>query len=208
MEIQVNGGNVADKINFTKSFFEKDVKVDQVFAQNEMLDVIGVTKGKGYTGVTKRFGVKKLPRKSHRGLRKVGCIGSWHPTKVSYTIPRAGQHGYHHRTERNKKIYRVGAGERHGTNNNASTENDLTAKNITPMGGFPRYGVVKDDFLMLKGCCVGHKKRSLVLRKCLYNQTTRDALEQINLKFIDTSSKLGHGRFQTKEEKAKFYGRE
>ena len=26
------------------------------------------------------------------------------------------------------------------------------------------------------------------------------------MKFIDTSSKMGHGRFQTGEEKAKFYG--
>lgn len=208
MEIQINGGSIAEKIAYTKSFFEKDLKIDQAFNSNEMIDIIGVTKGKGYTGVTKRFGVKKLPRKSHRGLRKVGCIGSWHPTKVSYTIPRAGQHGYHHRTEKNKKIYRIGGGERNGVNNNASTENDLTAKNITPMGGFPRYGVVKDDFVMIKGGVVGHKKRSIILRKCLYTTTTRDALEVINLKFIDTSSKMGHGRFQTKEEKAKFFGRE
>ena len=32
------------------------------------------------------------------------------------------------------------------------------------------------------------------------------ALEKVTLKFIDTSSKFGHGRFQTSEEKAKFYG--
>ncbi|CDY45154.1 BnaA09g14380D [Brassica napus] len=31
--------------------------------------------------------------------------------------------------------------------------------------------------------------------------------EEIKLKFIDTSSNGGHGRFQTAEEKAKFYGR-
>lgn len=47
-----------------------------------MIDVIGVTKGHGVTGVVKRFGVKKLPRKTHRGLRKIGCIGAWHPSKV------------------------------------------------------------------------------------------------------------------------------
>ncbi len=33
-----------------------------------------------------------------------------------------------------------------------------------------------------------------------------EALEKVTLKFIDTSSKFGHGRFQTSEEKAKFYG--
>lgn len=30
--------------------------------------------------------------------------------------------------------------------------------------------------------------------------------QQVELKFIDTSSKYGHGRFQTKEEKDKFLG--
>jgi len=91
MEVQVNGGDIAAKVNFIKGMFEKDLKVDQVFGKNEVIDVIGVTKGKGFTGVTKRYGVRKLPRKTHRGLRKVGCIGSWHPSKIQYTIPRAGQ---------------------------------------------------------------------------------------------------------------------
>lgn len=82
-----------------------------------------------------------------------------------------------------------------------------TEKDITPMGGFPHYGIVKDDYLMIKGCCVGPKKRVVTLRQSLLNQTSRLALEDIKLKFIDTSSKFGHGRFQTTEEKAKFFGR-
>jgi large subunit ribosomal protein L3e len=52
------------------------------------------------------------------------------------------------------------------------------------------------------------------LKKSQYNshqhnlyQETRNAKEEIQLKFIDTSSKLGHGRFQTSEEKNTFYGR-
>lgn len=75
------------------------------------------------------------------------------------------------------------------------------------MGGFPHYGVVKDDYLLIKGCCVGTKKRVVTLRQSLLAQTSRLALEEIKLKFIDTSSKFGHGRFQTVEEKQKFYGR-
>ena len=82
--------------------------VDAVFTQNEMLDVIGITKGHGFEGVVTRWGVTRLPRKTHRGLRKGGCIGAWHPARVGYTVARPGQHGYHHRTEINKKIYRVG----------------------------------------------------------------------------------------------------
>lgn len=62
------------------------------------------------SGVTSRWGTKKLPRKTHKGLRKVACIGAWHPSRVQFTVARAGQKGYHHRTERNKKIYRIGKG--------------------------------------------------------------------------------------------------
>jgi len=173
-----------------------------------MIDVIGVTKGKGFAGTTKRFGTRRLPRKTHRGLRRIGCIGAWHPERVTFTIPRAGQLGYHHRTECNKKVYRIGRGIRYGDDgkNNGSTTADLTEKNINPLGGFPHYGVVKDDFLLIKGCCVGPKKRIVILRKPLQEQTSRNALEKISLKFIDTASKHGHGRFQTQDEKQKFYG--
>jgi len=135
-----------------------------------MIDVIGATKGHGFTGVIKRFGCKKLPRKTHRGLRKIGCIGSWHPSRVQWTVARAGQLGYHHRTEMNKKIYKIGSGS---DPNNASTEYDLTKKNINPLGGFVRYGLVKNDFVMIRGCCVGTKKRPLVLRKSLHPRTGR-----------------------------------
>ena len=86
------------------------------------------------------------------------------------------------------------------------TEYDLTKKSITPLGGFPHYGVVNEDWLMVKGAVVGTKKRVLTLRKSLLVHTSRNALENINLKFIDTSSKFGHGRFQTLEEKAKWLG--
>jgi large subunit ribosomal protein L3e len=207
-EIQINGGKTtADKVNFVHSFFEKEVRIDSVFQQDELLDVIGVTKGKGFAGVMKRWGVRHLQKKSHRGYRKVGCIGAWHPSRVAWSVARAGQLGYYHRTEVNKKIYRIGKGERGGAKNNATTEADLTEKNITPMGGFPHYGVVRDDFLLIKGCCVGPKKRFVLLRKSMTPATSRSHLEPIKPKFIDTASKLGHGRFQTTEEKNQFYGR-
>lgn len=51
--------------------------------------------------------------------------------------------------------------------NNASTEYDLTEKTITPMGGFPHYGEVNNDFIMIKGCCMGPKKRVITLRKVI-----------------------------------------
>jgi len=205
MEIQVNGGNVADKVDFGVGLFEKPVPVDAVFAANEMIDVIGVTKGHGYEGVVTRWGCTRLPRKTHRGLRKVACIGAWHPAKVQYSVPRPGQNGYHHRTEMNKKVYKLGKAIA-GCEHNATTEFDLTEKSINPVGGWPHYGIVREDYLMLKGCIVGPKKRIVTLRKALFEQTSRNAVEEITLKFIDTSSKFGHGRFQTLEEKTKFMG--
>merc|ERR1719410_1685378 len=86
------------------------IPVTAVFAKDEMMDIIGVTKGHGFKGVTSRWHTKKLPRKTHKGLRKVACIGAWHPSRIQFTVPRAGQKGYHHRTEVNKKIYRIGEG--------------------------------------------------------------------------------------------------
>jgi large subunit ribosomal protein L3e len=73
MEIQVNGGSITDKVEFAKSNFEKTVDVSSVFEQDECIDVIAVTKGHGFEGVTHRWGTKKLPRKTHKGLRKVAC---------------------------------------------------------------------------------------------------------------------------------------
>merc|ERR1712177_135542 len=210
MEIQLNGGSVADKVDYAYGMFEKTIPIMDVFAKNEMIDLVGVTKGKGFKGVTSRWHTKKLPRKTHKGLRKVACIGAWHPSRIQYTVARAGQKGYHHRTEINKKIYEIKPGyhtkEGKLIKNNASTEYDLADKSINPMGGFPHYGEVKQDFIMIKGCCIGPKKRCITLRKSLMVHTKRKALEKINLKFIDTSSKFGHGRFQTPQDKMAFMG--
>jgi len=203
MEVQVNGGTIAQKVDFAYGLFEKQVPVEALFQESDNVDIIGVTKGHGFEGVTHRWGVRKLPRKTHKGLRKVACIGAWHPARVSWSVPRAGQRGYHHRTELNKKIYRIGKAD---DTKSASTEFDLTEKKITPMGGFPHYGTITNDFVMVKGCIVGPRKRVITLRKAIFPATSRAAQEKIKLKFIDTSSKRGHGKFQTSDEKRKFMG--
>jgi large subunit ribosomal protein L3e len=214
-EIQINGGDAAAKVDWGKALFERTVPVSTVFNPNEMVDAISITKGHGFEGVVTRWGVTRLPRKTHRGLRKVACIGAWHPARVKFSVARAGQNGYHHRTEMNKKIYRIGKSvhtDAEGKSDpkaffaNATTEHDLTVKAITPMGGFPHYGEVNEDYVMLKGGVPGVPKRVVTLRKSCVKQVSRSALEEIELRFIDTSSKFGHGRFQTKDEKDKFMG--
>ena len=139
------------------------------------------------------------------GLRKVACIGAWHPARVSYSVARAGQKGYHHRTEINKKVYRVGDFKE--LDKSGMTEADITSKSINPMGGFKGYGYVKNDFLMVKGCCGGPRKRMITLRQSLLSHVaSRAAMENIHLKLIDTSSKFGTGRWQTTAEKKAYLG--
>ena len=135
------------QVDWAREHLEKEISVYDVFQPNEVIDAICVTKGKGFKGifrckkqdrhsdniilgVTSRWHTKKLPRKTHKGLRKVACIGAWHPSRVQYSVARAGQKGYHHRTEVNKKIYRIGKKD---DTNNGGTESDLTEKRITPM---------------------------------------------------------------------------
>merc|ERR1739842_68805 len=190
----------------------KKIDVASVFHNNESIDTIAVTRGHGWKGVVNRWGVTRLPRKTHRGLRKVACIGSWHPARVQFNIAREGQKGYHHRTEIHKKIYKIGKQISYDENGKpinfeATTEYDITKKNITPMGGFVGYGIVKQDFIMIKGTCPGIRKRPITLRKAIVEPSTTAAKEEIKLRFIDTSSKYGHGRFQTGEERKAWYGK-
>ena len=204
-EVQINGGSIKAKLDLAKSLLEKEVRVDTVFQQSEACDVIAVTRGHGFEGVVHRWGVACLPRKTHRGLRKVACIGAWHPMRVSFTVARAGQNGFHHRTVLNKKIYRLGRSA-FVDPQNATTEHDITKKTITPMGGYIGYGIVRNDYVMLKGNVQGPRKRVITLRRPMAPQTSKAMTEQVKLKWIDTSSQMGHGRFQTKKEKSQWFG--
>ena len=77
---------------------------------------------------------------------------------------------------------------------------------ISSMGGFVRYGEVKNDFIILKGAVPGVKKRIITLRKSMFVHTSRKALEKVELKWIDTSSQFGHGAYQTPAEKKQYLG--
>jgi large subunit ribosomal protein L3e len=143
MEIQVNGGSIADKVEFAQGLFEKPVEVGSVFEQDECVDIIAVTKGHGFEGVTHRWGTKKLPRKTHKGLRKVACIGAWHPSKVMFSVARAGQSTFFSSISPNRYLTRVfrRLPSPYGTqqedlphwfsgtdDSNASTDSDITKK--------------------------------------------------------------------------------
>jgi large subunit ribosomal protein L3e len=216
IEIQVNGGAPAAKVQFAQSFFEKEISISQVFAEGEMVDLISVGKGRGWEGVVHRFGSKLLQKKTHRGRRKVGCIGPWNPMRILWTVARAGNNGCHHRTEMNKRIYRLfekapkradGTASEGAELFGGTVGTDLTKKEISPLGGFTRYGNVTNAFLLIKGSVCGATKRTITIRKVINPSQKRIATEELGLKWIDTASKFGHGRFQTKEERLKFVGK-
>ena len=64
-----------------------------------------------------------------------------------------------------------------------------------------------DKTLKFSGSCGGPKRRLLTLRKSMLSHVgSRSAMEKVNLKLIDTTSKKGTGRFQTTAEKKAYYG--
>ena len=147
LEIRV-GGSVPEALEYALSRLGKEVRVGEVFSPGSWVDVIAVSKGKGFEGVVGRYGVKILPRKQRKTRRAVGAIGPWKPPYVMYTVPRAGQLGYHRRTEFNKRILVVG-------------EDGLK---YTPKGGFPHFGVVRTECVVVEGTVPGAVKRPIVLR--------------------------------------------
>jgi large subunit ribosomal protein L3e len=48
---------------------------------------------------------------------------------------------------------------------------------------------------MLRGCVVGPRKAVVTIRKSLVPQTKAFSSHKLEIKFIDTSSKFGHGKF-------------
>ncbi len=148
MEIKVGGDSVKEQFEYAKKLLGKNVSVTDIFKEGQFVDVVSVTKGKGFQGPVKRWGIKILPPKSRKTKRGVAVIGPWHPTRVLYTVPRAGQMGYFQRTEYNKRILRIG----------------VEGSEVTPKGGFLRYGSVRGTHVLLDGSLPGPPKRLVRLR--------------------------------------------
>jgi large subunit ribosomal protein L3 len=149
IEIRVGGESVEERWNYSKGLIGKEVKASDVFKEGEFVDVLAITKGKGFQGPVKRWGIKKLPRKTRGGVRQVGSIGPWSPARIMWTVPAAGQMGYHQRTEFNKRILKMGS----------------NGGEVTPKGGFLRYGVLRGDYVMVSGSIPGPVKRLVRLRQ-------------------------------------------
>lgn len=169
MEIPVGGKDIPERLEYALSLLGKEVKASEVFKPGEFVDAIAITKGKGWQGTVKRFGTAQQRRKATGKRRHIGSLGAWHPGYVHYTVPMPGQMGYHKRTEINKRIMKVGAPEE-----------------INPLGGFTHYGVLKNEYMLIKGSLAGPQKRLIRFRKA-GRITAAPKVPQ--LVFVSTASK-------------------
>ena len=152
IEIKINSlKQPEEEFNFAYENLGNEIRARDVLKEGELIDTISITKGKGFQGPVKRFGIKILSRKNSKIRRAVACIGPWHPARVLYTVPRAGQMGYHQRTEYHKRIMLIGENE----------------EEINPKGGYIRYGKIQGDYILVLGSIPGPKKRLIRIRKTI-----------------------------------------
>jgi large subunit ribosomal protein L3 len=147
-EIKIGGGSIKEQFEYVKQLLGNSVSVSEVLKEGQFVDAVAVTKGKGFQGPVKRWGIKILPRKSRKTKRGVAAIGPWRPARVLYTVPRAGQMGYFQRTEYNKLILKI-----------VHEGEEFSLK-----GGFLRYGSAKGNYVLIEGSLPGPAKRLVRLR--------------------------------------------
>ncbi|MEM3769938.1 MAG: 50S ribosomal protein L3 [Candidatus Bathyarchaeia archaeon] len=147
-EIEMGGGTIQQQFEYAKSLLGKTVNPSDVFKEGQHVDVIAVTTGKGFQGPVKRWGIAILQHKGRKTKRGVATLGPWNPHRVLYTVPRAGQMGFHQRTEYNKRVLKIGK----------------DGKEVTPKGGFIRYGIVRGPYMLIEGSIPGPEKRPIKLR--------------------------------------------
>lgn len=169
-EISLGGDDIKKRIEYCSSLLGKELTAKDIFKSGELVDVSAVTKGHGFTGPVKRFGIRIQRRKDQQMHRHVGSIGSTVPRKVDWRIPAAGQYGFFTRTEISKKILMI----------------DDDPKKINPKGGFLGYGIV-NSFILMEGSVSGPRKRLIRLRKA----SRKKKIEPVEIKIISLRSKQG-----------------
>jgi large subunit ribosomal protein L3 len=151
-EIPIGGKDTKTKIDYVVSNFGKQVNIKDVFETGQFIDISAITRGKGIEGPITRFGVKRKQHKSRKSVRALGTLGPISPAVVTYTVPRQGQRGFHQRTEYNKRILII---------SNSEKDNDFK---INPDGGFEHFGMIKYDYIIVKGSVPGVPKRLVKMR--------------------------------------------
>lgn len=174
-EIKLAGSTVEERLNKAKELMGKNVPFSEFSAAGRFVDIISVTKGKGFTGHVERFGVKLLRRNNRKHRRMIGTLGPWHPDWVRNTVPQAGQMGTHQRTAHNIRVIKY----------SPKDEED----SINVKGGFPGYGIVKNDYVLVHGSIPGPSKRLVKFRDA--SRQIVPAVENLTVTYISKESKQG-----------------
>ena len=148
----MRGGSVPSRFEFVASLLGKDLRFSDIFKVGATVDVAAITKGKGWQGVIRRMGAKRKQHKSRKTVRELGSLGPISPQNVMYTVPRAGQTGFHQRVEYNKRIMVMDDTE-----------------GINPPGGFKHFGLVNGDYIVLRGSVPGPYRRMIKIRSPVRN---------------------------------------
>jgi len=138
-------GSLEEKMKFIKENLDKEFSVLDFFENGQLLDIRGLTTGRGFSGPVKRFGITLKRAKSEKGRRRPGSLGPWHPARVIFRVPMAGQLGMFTRVHYNQKIVDIGKG----------SEKELKA--------IKNYGDVKNDYVIVAGSVQGPSKRQVLL---------------------------------------------
>lgn len=162
-EIGLNG-SVEDKLKFVKENLDKELSVLDFFEKGELVDLRGLTKGKGTQGPVRRFGITLKSHKSEKGRRRPGSIGPWHPARVTFRVPMAGQLGTFTRAIYNNKIIDMGKAD----------DSSGFVKDIK------NYGDIKTNYIIVNGSIQGSAKRQLLITNAL-RQTKRQAKKNFDL---------------------------
>ena len=174
MENNIGGTDMKARFEYARTLLGKSVNISDVFANGDIIDVLAITTGKGLQGPVKRWGIQLQKSKHSRAgsVREIGTLGAWHPSHVSWRVPQLGQTGYHQRTEFNKRVMQIGK----------------DGKAVTPEGGILNYGVVRNDYIIIKGSVPGPAKRMIRLRPAIRQKKQLPAPE---LTYISLESKQG-----------------
>ena len=107
---------VAPKRHLAEFVYEQELNLGEavtveLFGENDFVDVVGTSKGKGFQGVVKRHGFGGVGQSTHGQddrLRKPGSIGACsYPAKVFKGLRMGGQMGGKRVTTQNLKVIKV-----------------------------------------------------------------------------------------------------